>query len=136
MNARKLQEIRTKLAAATPPTLQEAIELRAQLAAHAEDKYKAKNNPTKTLDWHKANADTLQIRRVLPLDQKVPYVWQLFTKKTAWVAGDTVQECIDRAMTVKKDWSKTSDEDVKALILAHQALQDADEGRVEVKEVA
>lgn len=128
--------LRAKLTAKELLPLPEAIEIRTRLSAHAEATYKAKNTPAKTLAFIEDNSDCFQIKRTNPQDQQVPYVYQLFTKRSSWVAGDTVQECLDRAMTVKKDWTKVSDRDAAALIMAHQALQDANEDRVAVKEVA
>lgn len=137
MNAnQKINRIRHELVSQRP-AFQQAIELRAQLEVLHEQVYKAKNTPVKTLAFITANANGLQIKKVHPTDFAVPYVYQLFTAKSAWVAGDSVQECLDRAMAVKKDWTAVSTTDVNQLILANQALKESRaENTVQVSEVA
>jgi len=136
MKTNQLKAIRSELSRGKIVPFQRAVELRAKLEAHSEDNYHAKNPPGKVVAFVNQNANGLQIRKVHPQDAKVPFVWTLFTPRSAWVCGDSVAECFDKALATKADWTNLSTVDANALILAHQAIKDAkNEDTLQVAEV-
>lgn len=90
--------------------------------------YKSKNLPGEVLNFITQNADSFKIGRVPFTDKEHPYVWQVFTAKSGWVFGDSVRECLDKAIATKKNWANLSSDDVTALILVHDILQEEEKG--------
>lgn len=136
MKANEIKLIREALSSPIIST-NRAIELRALLEIYAQDNYKPVNTPVRVMAFIKKHGNSLILKKTHPTDVSVPYVWQLFTPKSAWVCGDVPQECFDKAIAVKKDWTHLSTTDANALILAHQALKDSKaENTVQVAEVA
>lgn len=103
--------------------LETAQFLRARLEKAGEN-YQSRRNPAKVLAFIAKHADSLRIFRVPANDLTNRYVWQVFTTYSGWVFGDSIQECLDKAMRAKKDWSGLSEDEVTALILVHQVIKD------------